>query len=75
MEEEEKEEGSSRGLCTLNTQTDVLLLTRASAMVLSFFYHQHLSQGSLTPLTRCRGSPSPRSQSGGGGGETKPHKR
>lgn len=30
MEEEEEEVGSGRGLCTLNTQADVLLLTRAS---------------------------------------------
>lgn len=75
VEEEEEEAGSGRGLCTLNTQTDVLLLTRASFNHGAFIFLQLTSKPVLPcPLTRCHGSPSPCSQ-GGGAGEMKPHKR
>lgn len=63
-EEEEEEEGSSRGLCTLNTQTDVLLLTRAS------FNHGAFIFLPLTPQVSLSLFPG----RWGGGEEMKPHK-
>lgn len=73
MEEEEEEAaGSGRGLCTLNTQTDVLLLTQASFNHGAFiFLPLTLKPGLPHPLTRCCGSPSLCSQGGGGGGGIK----
>lgn len=59
MEEEEEEEvGRGRGLCTLNTQTDVLLLTRASFNHGAFvFLPLTLKPGLPHPLAWCHGSP------------------